>query len=260
MLFWVASYPRSGNRFFRTLISSLCEVATTDIEFCESLMRELLGEKALESLQSSRARQVQQAETLKATRGPSPAAPTPEWAQRPLAEVVADPNPYAIKSHCVVHDTNLPAVYLVRDGRDAMVSYARFAPLYGKDIPPEQFRKNLVQRINYTGGRYGGWSENVAAWTNRPNTCVLSFSDLIQNPVESVQKAIDTLQLPIRILNTHVPTFEELQAKNPELYRRGKAGSWRDEFPADLLPLFWEKHGEMMRKLGYKDDELRATA
>jgi hypothetical protein len=255
MLFWVASYPRSGNRFFRTLIQSLCEVPTTDIEFCESLMRDLLGNAAVETLNASRARQVQ----LAATKGPTPVPPLPPWADRPLAEIVADPRAFAIKTHCVIHDANLPAVYLIRDGRDAMVSYARFAPLYGKDISPEQFRKNLVQRINYTGGRYGSWSENIASWINRPNTCVLSFTDLIERPIESVQKAIDTLRLPLEIVNTQVPTFDELKARNPELYRRGKAGSWQDEFPADLLPLFWEKHGAMMHKLGFTDD-VRASA
>jgi hypothetical protein len=249
MLFWVASYPRSGNRFFRTLIQSLCEVPTTDVEFSDPLMRDLLGEAALAALQNSRARQIQ----LQATRGPTPVPPLPEWADRPLDEIVADPRPFAIKTHCVLHDAQLPAVYLVRDGRDAMVSYARFAPLYGKDIPPEQFRKNLVQRINYKGGRYGSWSENVLSWMQRPRTCVLTFNDLIERPVESVQRAIDALRLPVRILHTQVPSFEELKAKNPELYRRGKSGSWRDEFPPDLLPLFWETHGEVMRRLGFTE-------
>jgi hypothetical protein len=261
MLFWVASYPRSGNGFFRELLSRVCHVSSTEIETCPGLLRELLGERALQVLQQVRRRQAERFGGSAAPPGiPDPQAALrappsagPDWADRPLSAVIADLRPFAIKSHCLLHDADLPAVYLVRDGRDAMVSYARFTPHYGASIPVEVFRANLIERINYQGGRFGNWSQNVESWVNRPRTCVLRFEDLIREPMQSLQRAIDELRLPIQIHNGNVPTFAELQAAYPDIFRRGRIGSWRDEFPADLLPLFWEKHGTAMRRLGYSD-------
>ncbi len=256
MLFWVASYPRSGNGFFRELVSRLCNVSSTVLNACPGLMQELLGASLVQELEQVRLRQAGRVSSTGAQGQvvtPPPVLPCPDWADRPLAEVMADPRTFSLKSHYLLHETGLPAVYLVRDGRDALVSYARFTPAHGPEISPEQFRKNLIRKITVPGGHYGHWSENVRAWIRRPRTCVLRFEEFIERPLESVQHAIDTLQLPIRIGQGEVPTFEELQATYPDIFRRGKVGSWQDEFPADLLPLFWEHHGEMMRELGYAE-------
>jgi hypothetical protein len=51
----------------------------------------------------------------------------------------------------------------------------------------------------------------------------------------------------------NAPRFEELRARSakPGLLRRGVAGSWRDEFPPQMLDEFWRRHGDQMRELGY---------
>ena len=48
--------------------------------------------------------------------------------------------------------------------------------------------------------------------------------------------------------------------QRPKLVRRGQCGSWQDEFPDDLLPLFWERHGAVMHQFGYGELPARQAA
>lgn len=248
MLIWVASYPRSGNGYLRTILRDLCGVPTTDVDQSPQLAEAILGGRVREWLP------VPTGGTGDAPRPGAYALPPPKpWSLRPLSELVADATIYSLKSHLLASDQMLPAVYLLRDPREVFVSYARFAPLYGESLTEEQFRANLCERIQAVGGPYGSWSEHVAAWLNRPRTVLVRFEDLVQRPLTVLQQVIDGLQLPCQIGAGRLPTFAELQARHPHVYRRGKPGGWRDEFPADLLPLVWEHHGEMMRQLGFTD-------
>ena len=265
MLFWLASYPRSGSNFFVAALTSLTGVPLTFVENCEPLMRHLMGDASVEALHEERRRIAETAARVKKA-GTAPAeAPVypegPAWSQRPVEEQLADPQAYMLKTHCPPTENELPAIYIVRDGRDVLVSYANFSPIFDPAYrkPPELFRKHLEMRMRDGVPRYGTWSENVEPWLDRPNTHVVHFADMIADPIAAVEQAIEALRLPLEIKGRNVPTFDELRSKAPLHYRRGKVGSWRDEFPADLLPEFWERHGHVMQRLGFQEEQ-RASA
>lgn len=250
MLFWVASYPRSGNGFLRTILRDLCGVLTTSVDQCPHLAEAILG-----ATWSGGARTPANAMPVEGESPRSYGLPPPKpWTLRPLADIIADPAPHSLKTHLLASDQELPAVYLVRDARDVLVSYARFAPVHGEHVTDDQLHRNLRGHILESGGAYGSWSENVETWLARPRTCLMRFEELVQRPIESLRVLIEALALPCRIRNTRVPTFAELQSQYPHVYRRGRIGGWRDEFPTELLPLFWERHGRVMRRLGYVDE------
>ena len=52
------------------------------------------------------------------------------------------------------------------------------------------------------------------------------------------------------------PSLEQMRerSKQPKFVRSGKTGSWRSEFPPELLEEFWARHGEEMDALGYPRD------
>lgn len=190
-----------------------------------------------------------------------------------------DPN-YAefpiIKTHLLPQqlepvDTSIPAVYLVRDGRDALVSLAH----HRKDImePGTDFRENLYEAIMAEEGSYfGGWSNNVMQWLERA-AVTIRFEDLINDPLAAAQRLGEVMQLP-EANAAKLPTFEQLKHGTPQYgsgkhffsdqdqskamaanwFRRGKTGAWKDEMPEDLHDLFWREHGEVMNKLGYSYD------
>jgi hypothetical protein len=165
-----------------------------------------------------------------------------------------DNNLHLVKTHEMPSDQN-KAIYLVRDGRDSLVSLTWFnltsreAPQ--RDIPKDQFNTALKEAI--MSNVYGGWSENILAWLNRPDPIVVvRFEDLIAQPEETVSKSFEAFGLNKNDeQRNNLPSFEKMHERNPFLFRKGKVGGWKEEMPDDLHNLFWEIHGKGMDALGY---------
>jgi hypothetical protein len=218
MIIWIASYPRSGNRYFRALLKKLYGIQHKENH-----------------------------------------AFTPES----LAQAAAAAERHYVKTHELPGSDRHAAVYLLRDGRDTLVSYAWFLlqVRQNKDeIAPAEFRGMLEQLIHSAHPQFGDWSDNVRAWRKRANATVVRYEDLVREPRELVMQVVGQLDpdLPLRP-DAFVPTFEEMKQLNPKVVRRGKVGSWQDEFPEDLLPAFWRRHGTMMREVGYGEEKSQAA-
>ena len=223
---WLASFPRSGNTFFRNVLYNVygLESSTFHIET---------------------------------------AYPVDEnYDQYPIVKT------HLLPTQIVPDDPNIPSVYIVRDGRDAIVSLAH----YRKDItaPGTQFYHNLKEAIIAAEGSFfGGWSENVKQWITKADL-VIRFEDLIKDPIKQTERLSKLIELPSK-LSDQPPTFEELKFGKPQYgsgkahfkdetkvketanrnFRKGKVGSWKEEMPEDLQELFWNYHGAMMEEMGY---------
>lgn len=152
-------------------------------------------------------------------------------------------------------------IYLIRDGRDALVSTAR----HRSDIvaPGSDYRENLTAAILARGAsHFGGWSKNVKEWCNRADI-VIRFENLISNPLNELTKLQSVVSLPAPNVQD-IPNFIEMRngqqkygsfvddpGKSQLFFRRGIVGAWKDEMPSDLHELFWEYHGHMMAQAGY---------
>jgi hypothetical protein len=222
MQFLLASYPRSGNTFFRVVLSHRYGLAVH-------------------------------------TDRPPPA----EWGKIGLAPA-AGTGPLFYKTHSLPNpDDRRPAVYLVRDGRDALVSYAHFTLAYGQaagPATPERFRAALRDLILEANSAYGTWAQNADAWAARPATAVVRYEDLVADPCGQADRAAAAIGLDARPVSDHIPAFGELKEADGTFFRRGVAGGWRDEFPPDLLDLFWQKNGPTMLRHGYPHHASKAAA
>lgn len=225
-MIWLASFPRSGNTFFR------------------NVMFELYG---LESYDYYPVRGVKVRK---------------DYTSFPIVKT------HLLPWQIEPQDNSIPAIYLVRDGRDAVVSMAH----QRKDIiaPGSDFRENLKMAIvaEY-GGYFGGWSENCRQWVQR-SQLIIRYEDLISNTVATVERVRKLMQLPEPDYS-RIPTFEQLKFGTPQygngteellgdlkvdnypqkFYRKGKAGGWKEDMDDELHDLFWSYHGEMMEHLGY---------
>ena len=182
-----------------------------------------------------------------------------------LEEMAASSNRNFVKTHDFPSDDR-PAVYLVRDGRDALVSYAKYTLKYGGNRTRRAFnsiRERLGIRVMpaYLKSlikqdcQFGGWSRNVLEWTVRREapTCLVRYEDLVEQPAEQIQIAMDKLGLPLADPPSgSLPSFAELHEKWPDFFRKGNVGDWRMEMPTDLHELFWQHHGEAMSAVGYQ--------
>ncbi|AVT38598.1 sulfotransferase domain-containing protein [Plantactinospora sp. BB1] len=227
MLVWLASYPRSGNTFLRILLHRLYGVRTSAVYDIDGV-----AERLGPDMVGFRRRQ----DSLDA--------------MRESAEL------HFVKTHRQRDDDvdeSDRAVCLVRDGRDALVSWARLE----SEKPGRSFRVELEQMIRREAPRgTGSWGNNVLSWL-RPSAqqrVVLRFEDLVSEPSESLRRTLARLavSLPPRA-GGDAPSFAALHQVGPRFFRRGQIGTYRDELPGDLHDLFWSRPANVtaMALLGY---------
>jgi hypothetical protein len=184
----------------------------------------------------------------------------------------------AVKTHLLPHqlvpdDPAIPAVYLVRDGRDAVVSMAH----HQADLvhPGTDYREALRETIlAEDGSHFGGWSQHVSRWLERANI-VIRFEDLIANPIEQVERLRPILELPAPRVD-RTPCFDDLRKRSyaygsgrehglsdeqqrhrrERFFRRGQPGAWREEMPEHEQRRFRKLYRSALLRLGYKPDRL----
>jgi Sulfotransferase domain len=226
MIVWLASYPRSGNTFFRALLKQVYDLPTYDLHEPDP------GPKlAYEHIFGSARLEV------------------------PISELHHDDRHHIVKTHDMAQEDH-PAIYIVRDGRDVLVSYARLL-LDPRDSENRDAYLSLLRHLIESSGSFGGWSGNVRAWmARRTPTVVVRFDDLITRPMDELRRAMTAVGFtPPETGASTPPAFDDLQKLSPHFFRKGRTGAWREDMPRELHLLFWRRHGETMRALGYRDDE-----
>lgn len=228
MIVWVASYPRSGNTYWRVLLHHFYGVIPYNI-YTDAQKR---GKQTLQPLW--------QEDYDKIIDHPT------------LSDMQRTAQAYFVKTHELPGDDS-PAVYLVRDGRDALVSYAHFIRDF--ESPGAPFEPTLHALI-VNPGYFGGWSNHVMQWTNRKApTAIVKFEELVtsQNPLVLLEKALRQIgcACSLNLSAGEAPTFAELRAKVPKFFRQGQIGGFQKEMAPPLHELFWQKHGHAMKAMGY---------
>ncbi|GAA2756144.1 sulfotransferase domain-containing protein [Actinopolymorpha rutila] len=246
MIVWLASYPRSGNTFFRIVLNRLyglrtCVVYEVD-GVAERVGSELVG-----------------------------------FQERPddISRMRESDEVFVLKTHNQTRHSPVRGddrvVYLVRDGRDSVVSEAHLrsdvgttGERSGPDLLTEErrrrFETELRQAITRPTKRgVGKWGTNVLSWSRWPRWSasrhvVVRYEHLIREPAEVVRQAVDLVLPDVPpIAGADIPSFAELHRLDGGFFRRGSVGSHRDELPAHLEELFWAQpdNSEAMRMLGY---------
>ncbi|HQW80606.1 MAG: sulfotransferase domain-containing protein [Rhodanobacteraceae bacterium] len=221
MLIWLASYPRSGNTYLRLLLSKTFGVTTWSV-YDHDRNTDRVFERASGQAQ-----------------------PT-FTSSHALCDAAANsPDPCFVKTHELPEpgDTH-PAVYLLRDGRAAVVSYWH----YRHDIAGES--PSLADVIE---GRVWGsdWSAHVQSWvlSQRPNTLVLRYESVVADPRGALEQIAAFAQLP-------PPTsarirFDDLHEIEPRFFRAGSNDANFAELQGEDLACFSRRHGDTMRAVGY---------
>jgi len=230
MIIWLASYPRSGNTFFRMVLNHRYGIQTLSVYEDRKVgldgISDIVGHAD---------------------------------ASQHLEDIASSDELYFVKTHEPPHDYN-PAIYLIRDGRDAIASYTQYK-LSFKRSPWMTIRKKFTPHIGLRVMKdlvlsyddYGGWSWHVQQWRQRPGTVIiLKYEDLLKNPLEKTDRVIRQLGAPMKpVCLDPMPEFKQLHSASPHFFRKGRSGSWRDEMPDRLHELFWQYHGQVMTELGY---------
>lgn len=142
-----------------------------------------------------------------------------------------------------------PTIYLIRDGREACVSYWKFYQtlLESPDTPLSQIiRGDCI---------HGGWTRHLEAWRpkTRQNTLLLRYEELAESrglvPGSVARKIAEFIGKDFDSLL--VPQWETFQASDPVFFRSGTNETWRELMTGDDLELFYSLHGDTMQEYGY---------
>jgi len=222
MIVWLASYPRSGNTFFRVILNSIFDIKTYSIYDdrgdigADEKTSDIVGHEFLpEDFDIQKARESDET--------------------------------FYIKTHELldkrVHE-NDKTIYLIRDGRESSLSYTKHRNLYSAVSV-------RLKDIIYGNTFVSSWGEHVASWNpkNRDNTLLIKFEELIKDPSLFIEQISHFLEK--QPVNGEIPTFEELKQINPKFFRSGKTNSWEDIYTEEEHIAFWMAHYPQMIEYGY---------
>ncbi|HEX4637765.1 MAG TPA: sulfotransferase domain-containing protein [Rhizomicrobium sp.] len=218
MIIWLASYPRSGNTLLRILLKRCFGLDSysiySDEEFALPSVREVVGEKPI---------------------GADP--------QRFLQQMLQEKRPVCVKTHELPAPDSHRTIYVVRDGRAALVSHHHYLrDFWDAHTPLDELIKGLESP---------SWSRHVNAWllSGRPNVLAVRYEDLVR----ADKRALDAIagfldRTPICAFDV---SFAGLQEMMPAFFRAGSNESNIAEMTSRQLDLFECLHGSTLDLLGY---------
>ncbi len=272
-IYWVASYPKSGNTWMRAFLTSLVtgglKKDLKDLsavvpransgQFYQPFLRQPIAQATTAQLALARPR-----------------------AHRKLAAKV--PNFQLLKTHSMVAvhggthtvtpDVTAGAIYMVRNPLDVAVSYSAYSNRE-MDRTIELMNTKGRELERPANGAYelmGSWRENVDSWTKpHPGIVVLRYEDLLADPAAGFRKVVKHLKMQASDEQIEQAiaesSFESLKAREQSggfeerpdttgtFFRSGRAGEWRDRLSEEQIAAIAIPNEATMRRLGYWLDE-----
>ena len=274
---WLASYPKSGNTWFRVFLSYLLK----DGENADVHINNLDGGP------------------IASARGPF--EELVGYDSGNLTHDEADllrPEVYVRQSmdaeettFCKIHDAytyvsdgralipkeaSRGAIYLVRNPLDVCVSFAHHSAYkeYDKMIdkmgdPDQAFCKTIRNQPNQLRQKLLGWSGHVKSWLDQDEIPVelLRYEDMkfdslatfrravrfagLDKTDEEIEQALENSRIDKLQQQEREHGFREKMPKAKSFFRKGKVGSWQEKLTASQIERILEDHHKMMAQLGY---------
>lgn len=170
------------------------------------------------------------------------------------------------KSHFLPRPGYRKVVYLVRDGRDVMVSYLHYVRgLTGTEIDFLDFIRTGKELFPCK------WHEHVEQWMSNPCSAemiIVRYEDLKSDAVTQLARIADfagiTTSRDVLERAARDSSFAAMKErekkfawenpqipKNQQFVRRGTVGSHRDEMTPEALAAFLAQAGPALEKMGY---------
>lgn len=278
-IIWLASYPKSGNTWLRTFLTSIL-LKGKDFTLNRLVGDPILsGRRILDSYLGFDSIVLRDEEVLRLV---------PKF----LSTIAKDPTKnYISKTHSIftLNDDGIEyvpkscikkVIYLVRNPFDVSISY-KFHEGFDSVDPILEFMNCRNAFISKPNGKFsfllpqqiGSWSQNYWSWKKGvPNDLILicRYEDLLQEPKKwfkrildflemeydenSLQKAIEETKLSKLKSKENKSGFFEKNIKSKTFFRTGKIGEGRHELTQDQIKSLIENHKSALLDLAYIDD------
>ena len=275
MIIWIASYPKSGNTWIRSFLSSY--IYTNNGTFNFNLLNKIDQFPLLKYYNKKKLYPKNLSEAAQ------------DWVTAQQV-INLDNKIHFMKTHnamCTINgnpftnkENSLGAIYIVRDPRDILISYSNFLNMNYSETLNELTRNNNTSFLNDTvdtknivGSLIGSWSENFNSWEkyNLTKKIIIRYEDLISNPYETFLKIITYLnnlygleinkkKIQMSIESTQFVNLQNLEKRNmffekskntKVFFREGKIKQWEKKLDIKIINKIKEKFSKEMIKLGY---------
>lgn len=274
---WLASYPKSGNTWFRVFLTNLLyatdspaninDLAETSISSSRKVFDDYTGISSadLTNAEIDKLRpevyklQSQESEDL-------------------LFKKVHDKFYFVSENQALFPpEITKGVIYLIRNPLDVLVSFAYHSAkntdkmLGALNNHTYAFCDNQNKLPNQLRQIMGSWSDHVQSWTEQKQMPihVIRYEDMINSTFESFSNAMKFLdieksekeikkaiqQSDFKILSKQEKEygFKEKMIKSKSFFRKGKIGDWRNHLNKDIVESVIDNHAVIMRKFGYLD-------
>jgi hypothetical protein len=172
--------------------------------------------------------------------------------------------PYrVIKTHNRYQPDFYKSIYLIRDGRDVMVSYYYYYKRFNN------FEGSFLDFLNMSPSPALEWAEHIESWITAQGVDILfmryeNLKDNTHNEVQTLLNFLHESRTPSEIQHaiSHCSfqrlSNHEMNAKPPltpdinaRFFRKGVVGDWRHFFESEHILKFIKEANWMMLKLGY---------
>lgn len=268
---WLASYPKSGNTWFRIFLANLLADKPEPVDINQLDTHAFASRISFDRALGWETSELTLEETFAA--------------RLDVQEVLAQEDEVFLKVHEAFRDpvTSAPLfsraatraiLYFLRNPLDVATSFSHHR---GKDIDNTVLLMNrtaaiLAKHSNRPGPQLpqptGTWSWHVRSWVDEAGLplMVLRYEDMLARPQEVFQSACEFAGLPsepsrvsralqhARFENVRAQEqakgFRESVERRP-FFRKGKTGGWREVLSPEQVAAIVSQHGEMMRRFGY---------
>lgn len=265
-IFWLASYPKSGNTWVRAFLSAY-ENGDLDI----NNMTRVIGDLHSYFYQVTSPTPLDQS-------GFGQYLCTRLAALSHISALQRD-NPLILKTHCanavidrvpmIPLQVTKGVVYLVRDPRDVAVSFSEHMGIaIDEAIDKMADPCSGVVTPEHLVHMTSSWSENVMGYLTEKEfrVTLVRYEDLLSDPQGQFKRILDAVGIPFDDFKLHraldLANLRSLkkqedergfgEKKNQErFFNRGTAGHWRDLLSKEQVTRIERDHGEVMQSLGY---------
>lgn len=277
-IYWLASYPKSGNTWFRAVLANylsesdqpvgINDLNTGTIASSRVWADEILGIDTADLTQDEANRlrpdvyrwtAIERSDLIRYHKIHDAYSRRPDGA--PLVDSYA----------------SLGAIYILRNPLDIVPSLANHDgidldlaidymadPLHCLARSKTKLPRQLLQRL-------GTWSQHVESWVDTLDIKIkiLRYEDMQSDPIFAFGSAFDFLGLSIhseklkraiiacRFENLAIQEetygFIDRPVKNKKFFRKGKVGDWLESLTASQIDRIIQDHHKVMRRFGYLD-------
>jgi Sulfotransferase domain len=274
---WLASYPKSGNTWFRSFLTALLSQKEVDLDKMET-NGIFSGKTPIEdvldlSADYLRLEQIEAYQRLAFSY-------LSDTAEKPLFIKIHDAFTVSERDKLplIPEKPTKVALYFIRNPLDVTLSLANHI---GKDIETtiEKFiinpKGSFLRKKNTANIQFyqplGTWSNHVESWQNCPTFPVhfMRYEDMKSQPFETfkaavmaigldysdndIQQAIEAVEFEKLQKKERDKGFKEKQNPTSSFFFKGQVGRWKTELTAEQIEKIKTVNEPMMREFGYWD-------